>query len=257
MRIAPPPRAGTVLILAITSLVALAPVSPGGGALVAGAAIALLTAVSAWQRSREAVHLGLFWTLVGAAHLTGVVYSQVIFGIAIVAYAAVTRAVPWLRGSVGWAQRGTFDRGVGLLVVAAVATSSAALVLWYQLTKPDLIDVLRNFVPDVALWILLSGAVGFSMLNAFVEEIAYRGVLMQATDAALGVGVASLVVQAAAFGLLHINGVPRGWIGVVLATIYGLMMGLIRRRARGMLAPWLAHVFTDVTIAGIVLAVAR
>jgi hypothetical protein len=34
-------------------------------------------------------------------------------------------------------------------------------------------------------------------------------------------------------------------------------MGLIRRRGGGMFAPWIAHVFTDVVIAGIVLFLAR
>jgi hypothetical protein len=34
-------------------------------------------------------------------------------------------------------------------------------------------------------------------------------------------------------------------------------MGVIRRRAGGMFAPWIAHVFTDVVIAGIVLLLAH
>jgi hypothetical protein len=33
-------------------------------------------------------------------------------------------------------------------------------------------------------------------------------------------------------------------------------MGVIRRRAGGMFAPWIAHVFTDVVIAGIVVFLA-
>jgi hypothetical protein len=44
---------------------------------------------------------------------------------------------------------------------------------------------------------------------------------------------------------------------VVRQVAYGLMMGVVRRRAGGMFAPWAAHVLTDVVIVGIVLAVAR
>ena len=33
-----------------------------------------------------------------------------------------------------------------------------------------------------------------------------------------------------------------------LATIFALMMGELRARSRGMLAPFVAHVFADVTI---------
>jgi hypothetical protein len=46
-------------------------------------------------------------------------------------------------------------------------------------------------------------------------------------------------------------------VGVGLATIYGLMMGVVRRRSGGLLAPWIAHVLTDVVIAGIVLTFER
>ncbi|NVN89833.1 MAG: hypothetical protein HXX11_04450 [Desulfuromonadales bacterium] len=49
---------------------------------------------------------------------------------------------------------------------------------------------------------------------------------MAALDRSLGSGVASLFLQAAAFGTLHINGFPRGWIGVVLASVFGLLMAL-------------------------------
>jgi uncharacterized protein len=73
----------------------------------------------------------------------------------------------------------------------------------------------------------------------------------------LGPGFAALLLQALAFGAIHIRGFPRGWFGVGLASIYGLLMGVIRRRAGGMFAPWIAHVFTDVVIAGIVLFLAR
>jgi hypothetical protein len=41
---------------------------------------------------------------------------------------------------------------------------------------------------------------------------------------------------------------------VGLASIYGLMMGIVRRQARGMLGPWMAHVMADVTIGAILLA---
>jgi hypothetical protein len=95
------------------------------------------------------------------------------------------------------------------------------------------------------------------MVNAAVEEGAYRGVILHALDRSLGTGFAALLLQALAFGAIHIRGFPRGWIGVGLACIYGLLMGVIRRRAGGMFAPWIAHVFTDVVIAGILVFLAR
>ncbi len=112
-------------------------------------------------------------------------------------------------------------------------------------------------MPAVPLALLIAGGLVFSMVNAAVEEGAYRGVFLHALDNSLGPGFAPLLLQALAFGAIHIRGFPRGWLGVGLAFIYGLLMGVIRRRAGGMFAPWIAHVFTDIVIAGIVVFLAR
>jgi CAAX protease family protein len=98
----------------------------------------------------------------------------------------------------------------------------------------------------------IAGGLIFSMVNAAVEEDAYRGMLMHGLDSALGRGPAALVLQALAFGALHVQGCPRGALGFGLASIFGLLRGIIRRRSDGMFAPWLAHVFTDIVIAGII-----
>jgi membrane protease YdiL (CAAX protease family) len=98
------------------------------------------------------------------------------------------------------------------------------------------------------------GVVVFAMLNGALEELVYRGVLLSALDAALGASALSLALQAIAFGAMHIHGFPSGAAGVGLASIYGLMLGLVRRQARGMLGPWLAHVLADVTIGAILVA---
>jgi membrane protease YdiL (CAAX protease family) len=92
---------------------------------------------------------------------------------------------------------------------------------------------------------------------ALLDEAQCQELESHALDTSLGPGFAALVLQALAFGAIHIRGFPRGWLGVGLACIYGLLMGVIRRRAGGMFAPWIAHVFTDVVIAGIVLFLAR
>jgi len=117
--------------------------------------------------------------------------------------------------------------------------------------------MVEAYVPDRPLGLLVAGGLIFSMVNAAVEEGAYRGVISHALDSSLGPGFAALLLQAIAFGAIHIRGFPRGWFGVGLACIYGLLMGVIRRRAGGMFAPWIIHVFTDVVIAGILVFLAR
>jgi membrane protease YdiL (CAAX protease family) len=97
-----------------------------------------------------------------------------------------------------------------------------------------------------------------AVVNAATEEAAYRGVVLEALDAALGPGSVPIVLQAIAFGALHYRGgFPRGAIGVALAFVYGVLLGALRRRADGLLAPWIVHVVTDFVIFSIVLTLAR
>jgi len=189
--------------------------------------------------------------------LSGVRYFPLVLGLSLLSYAGVVRGVPWLRGTATWAQWGSFDATVRFLSVAAWLLAAAALFSWYLLLRPNVADIVETFVPDQPLGLLIAGGLIFSMLNAAVEEGAYRGVILHALDRSLGPGFEALLLQALAFGAIHIRGFPRGWLGIGLACIYGLFMGLIRRRAGGMFAPWIAHVFTDIVIAGILVFLQR
>jgi len=211
----------------------------------------------AWtRRCTAAAPLAAFAVICLILAFAGVPYSQLVLGLGLVFYAAFVRLTPWLRGSATWARWGTFGRDVRLLVAGSVLAAAVALLSWYLLLRPDVEDLVETFVPDQPLAVLILGGLLFSMVNAAVEEGAYRGVILHALDTSLGPGFKALLLQAVAFGTLHIRGFPRGWIGVGLACIYGILMGMIRRGAGGMLAPWVAHVFTDVVIAGIVITLA-
>ena len=61
-------------------------------------------------------------------------------------------------------------------------------------------------MPDQPLGFLIAGGLLFSMVNTAVEEGAYRGVILHALETSLGPGFAALLLQAAAFGALHIEG---------------------------------------------------
>jgi hypothetical protein len=190
--------------------------------------------------------------------VAGVSPQQVLFPIAFTAYFVVVWRVAWLRRAPSWLRRRALD-GTTLALVAAIAwVSAVALLAWYAIVKPDLTDLVRAFVPNQALWVLAPSTIVFAMVNAAIEEGAYRGVLMSALDATLGPGAVPVLLQATAFGALHLyGGFPRGFVGVVLTFIYGLMLGALRRKARGLLAPWIAHVLTNLVIFSIVIALAR
>lgn len=182
--------------------------------------------------------------------------SQLLFAVGLIVYALVLKFGP-NRGKSRWLKGGSLTREVGALMAVSVLSSAIALNVWFFTVRPDIHDLIEQYLPDWPLLFLVLGGLAFSILNAAVEELAYRGVLMDALDKSIGVGMLSLSGQATAFGLLHINGFPRGWTGVILAFIFGMLMGWVRRRSGGFLAPWIAHIATDIVIVFMVAGYAR
>jgi membrane protease YdiL (CAAX protease family) len=178
------------------------------------------------------------------------------FLLPIILYLAVVLSFPPLRKSLLWFKTGRFGKDIALLVVATAMISGIALYIWYWLLNPDL-SVHLGYMPSMPLWLFPLAGIGFSISNAAMEEFVFRGVIMQATDSAFGTGWLSVIVQAWLFGAVHyLQGFPNGWWGFAMTLVYGTMLGAIRRRAQGMLAPGLAHVCADMVIFAILAAVA-
>jgi membrane protease YdiL (CAAX protease family) len=164
------------------------------------------------------------------------------------AYAAILSLAPARCRLAPWLRPGRFGREEIVAAFLFVVISSLALSVWYFLAEPDM-ELYVGSLPQMPLWLFPFAGLGFALTNAAMEEAAFRGIIMQALDSAFGRGAASLVTQAVLFGLMHyLEGFPNGVWGVVMASVFGLMMGLLRRGADGMLAPWAAHALTDLTI---------
>jgi membrane protease YdiL (CAAX protease family) len=63
-----------------------------------------------------------------------------------------------------------------------------------------------------------------------------------------------VIGQALAFGVGHAHGYPPGPLGIGMASVYGLLQGVLRQRAGGLAAPWISHVCADATIFWLVVA---
>lgn len=146
---------------------------------------------------------------------------------------------------------GRLDRSVAILVVIFGLLAAVALPVWAILFKPDLSRPL-SLIPDVSPLLLLLVGLGFSIVNALLEEIAWRGILQRWLLTFMAPPLA-IAIQALSFGAAHWTGVPGGWAGIVLSTIFGLMMGVLAYRAKGLLAPILAHILADMVIFAMVL----
>jgi uncharacterized protein len=211
-----------------------------------GAAIAL--------RSWDSVHVPLVGTLYLGAYCLPVIGVWPLPLVVILAgYGAVLASFPGARRSARFWHRGTIDRATVFWMVLFVLGSAVALVGWRYGARADL-GRYRRFVPaGFPAWVLFAGVVPYAMLNAFFEELVCRGIIWQACEEAFGV-VAALGLTSLVFGLWHYRGFPSGLLGVALATMYGLMMGFVRIRTRGLLGPFIAHLLADVVIYVLVVA---
>jgi hypothetical protein len=247
---------GTAAVLLLTGVLVVFPFARGP-ALVFFACVAAVIAALALRRAQRApARLGVFVLLYLGTILLGSRYSQLSLSAAILLYLVAVARVPRLQGDQPWRRWGRFDRDVRILCLIAAAGAGLGVLLWHRLAKPDAQDLLDRFVPDAGLALLVLGGLVFALVNAAVEEIAYRGIVLDALrDVRLSLMVV-LALQAFAFGTLHFAGFPRGWSGVGLATIYGIVLGAIRVRADGILAPWVAHVLTDIVIVSVLLGIA-
>jgi hypothetical protein len=164
----------------------------------------------------------------------------------LIAYVLLVGAVAPLRRSLHWARVGDLEYRVWAAAAVIVMVSSAALVIWNWVVRPDVSLILARIPMGSLATLLLCGA-AFSVVNALLEEILFRGLLFDALKASYGVAFA-LFLQAGAFGVFHFQGFPSGAIGVALAAIFGLMQGMLRIYSGGLFACWVSHALVDGTI---------
>ena len=253
-------RAGVVdgearLVLLLSALVTVATLASRGLAIAAGFGTFILTVV-AWRRRMPASSsFGLLFVTFLGLGLAGLGPQQVTFTLAFLCYGAIVSRVAWLRAAGRWCTTGRTDVRIMALGGGFAVLSGGVLLVWHAVAQPDLGDLVATFVPDWPLWLLALGAIVFSLVNATLEEAAYRGVVQHSLERAMGPGTTALVLQAAAFAALHYQaGFPRGVVGSGLTFIYGLALGTIRRHSGGLMAPVVAHVLTDLVIVAIVLS---
>jgi uncharacterized protein len=151
------------------------------------------------------------------------------------------------KGSLPWVRKGDFGRKQIAIAAVFAVISAIGLVLWYFMLKPDISDIwakIRNVHPVL----LIAAGLLWSIINATSEEFLWRGMIFDTLERHLTSSAAVISIQALSFGAAHFHGFPRGASGMVLASIYGFMLGCLRKQANGLLAPIVAHVFADITI---------
>ncbi len=174
--------------------------------------------------------------------------------LALVIVLVVGKLVKFTRGAFDWIKRGDFGRQQIAIIAITATISGISLVCWYLIVKPDISD-LADRIPHVHPIILIVMGLFFSTTNAICEEFIWRGIIFNALERTFLPGAGALCVQALSFGVAHVHGFPRGVSGIVLASIYGYIIGCVRQHAKGLLAPIAAHFFADVVIYSILVSI--
>lgn len=190
---------------------------------------------------------GLVLFLSKVETLGGLLFPPLPLAISLAAGVAAGKSLIFTKGAFDWIKAGVWDRRQAAIVCGIAALSAISLVCWYEIVHPDVSD-LAKLMPHAGVAVLIGVGCLFSIFNAACEEFFWRGAVFAALERALLPGAAVIAIQAASFGLAHLHGFPRGASGIALATIYGCLLGLVRKNARGLLAPVVAHVFADLTI---------
>ncbi len=171
----------------------------------------------------------------------------------LVLYGAVSAMIPYLRKTATWLRWGRWDRTVGWLMGVTIIVSALGLLMWFFFAQPDLTPWQAAIPAGVGPPLLIIGGLGFAAVNAAVEEMVFRGVILEGLESVLGAKTPALILQAIPFGLFHVQGIPNGVTGMAMATIYGVLLGFIRRQSQGLLAPIATHFFADIVIVGLLL----
>lgn len=194
----------------------------------------------------------IFWPIFLASLL--ILPWPLAFIIPITIYLSIVLFSNKIKNELCWLKAGRINMTTIYLMVPVIVVSSSALILWVYLLKPDLTD-LKSMVPSNSITVIIAAGLIFSIFNAAWEEIILKGILWDGLENIIGNILLVNLSQAVLFGIMHLNGFPRGIIGAILAGIYGLLIGFIRKNSGGLLAPVVTHFFADATIFGILVAI--
>jgi membrane protease YdiL (CAAX protease family) len=154
--------------------------------------------------------------------------------------------IPRWRPSLKWLRFGRMSAQRISAMVGIMALTTAALVAFSAIAKPDLSSY-RAALPFERFGGVITAGVIFTVVNAILEELVFRGVLFDAIRSQWNVWV-TLIATSVLFGLGHLHGFPPGLWGACLAVGFGFAVGVLRVSTDGLALPIVAHMGADATI---------
>lgn len=196
----------------------------------------------------RAMHGLVFFSLLVFTALVPALHSWPLFwAFPLGCYFLLARCVPPLRRSF---RQWHFGRVTSFTLTATAIISLVAcgtLVTYQLLVNPALGELGRVLSTFVTFGGVLWAGIGFSICNALLEELAFRGIFFDAAESQSG-PVVAILVTAVLFGYGHMGGYPPGPLGALLAGIYGVALGWLRYISKGLGLPFISHIAADATI---------
>lgn len=182
---------------------------------------------------------------VAQEHPLLLIAAQALSYLGIVAFMAflVKRAA----GSFGQGIRWNWPKNPWSYVLGGVALSLGLQFLGRFLPIPKELPMDRFFRTPLDAWILAL----FGMLIApLVEELFFRGFLYPVLARWFGI-VASIIITALGFGLVHASQLGSAWGPVLIIFLVGIALTTVRARTKSVAAGWLMHFAYNATIFGL------
>jgi len=171
-------------------------------------------------------------------------------------YWALVQSFRPLRLATAWLRVGHPTLPMWIAAATVAVGSAVSLLLWFKLARPD-VTWQAGLIPTWSPGRLVLLGLGFALFNAAVEEMIWRGVVFHALERTGLPTVPVVLMQAVSFGVVHLHGFPSGSLGILLASAYGAILGVLRWQTRGLLVPFVAHAVTDLSIFEILIYLAH
>ena len=145
---------------------------------------------------------------------------------------------------------GIISKNIPISLIFAII-SVAGLSVWFisQGNNPY-----AEKIPEATTVLLILMGIGFAAINAVYEEGIFRSILFSYFSKEVGF-IPALFLQAFWFSFMHYQtGFPSGSIGILMTFIFGIMMGYLVHRTRGILIPVIIHFVADISIFLLVLS---
>lgn len=128
--------------------------------------------------------------------------------------------------------------GISLSFIISLVTG---IFMFFQLKGQNL-DY--SLLKTGLLWVIL-----FSLSNSFAEEMIFRVGINGPLHGLLSPNTI-FMISAIIFGLAHVQGMPNGIIGMVLAGLLGYVLSKSVHETNGIFWAWLIHFMQDIIIIG-------